>query len=433
MAAKKFTLSLPVGFFGDQKELDIIFTVLQEFVRVHLNRPKKHEMKSILISSLSANNLDPEEIKFILATHDELWDRKTYTAKYVEDKLSAAILTHRFSRLQEEMPDLVDRGRFDEITRKAHTALYLPSSHEISYWEDGIEDKIDRAVSSSRRRIPTGLTHMDDHLQGGLPLGKVGVLIAGTGIGKTSFMCFMAFMSSYFGYNARYYSLELSDVDIEAKWLSYCSGVPQHELPLSPKKVRAGYEQYLKTTKNRNFGDLTIKYSPMKGFSLNDLRADLDMHRARYGSYPAVIYLDYFDLLKLNTSGASKKYEVLEEEMERLRGLAGEYNIAVWTASQSNRSGRDKEIVGVEDVAASYGKMFPLDVVITASQREKDREKNALKLCLAKSRISSAGKMCWVEVDWPTNSIITHDEGWAKAQGLVSTPKSSTKSLFVGP
>ncbi len=89
------------------------------------------------------------------------------------------------------------------------------------------------------------------------------------------------------------------------------------------------------------------------------------------GQKPDLIVVDYADLLKVNTK--KDKHEALEELYEELRGMAGEYNIPIWTASQAGRSSLEDDIIEADKIASSYGKVMVADFLMSLSRKVEDK------------------------------------------------------------
>ena len=89
------------------------------------------------------------------------------------------------------------------------------------------------------------------------------------------------------------------------------------------------------------------------------------------GNTPDLIVIDYGDLLKVNTK--KDKHEALEELYEEMRGMAGEYEIPVWTASQAGRSALEDDIIEADKIASSYGKVMVADFLMSLSRKVEDK------------------------------------------------------------
>jgi hypothetical protein len=107
------------------------------------------------------------------------------------------------------------------------------------------------------------------------------------------------------------------------------------------------------------------------------------------GKKPDVVIVDYADLLR--GPAKEKRHEELEEIIEDLRGMAGEYGVPIWTASQANRSALEEDVIGAEKIAESYGKVMVADFVISLSRKVTDKLAGTGRWHVIKNRFGPDG------------------------------------------
>ena len=134
-------------------------------------------------------------------------------------------------------------------------------------------------------------------------------------------------------------------------------------------------------------GELIIKYYPTKTISVIGLRAHIEKCIMQ-GKKPDVVIVDYADLLRGH--GQEKRHE-LEGIYEDLRGLAGEYELPVWTASQANRSALEEDVIDASKVAESYGKVMVADFIISLSRKVQDKLAGTGRWHIIKNRFGPDG------------------------------------------
>jgi len=135
-------------------------------------------------------------------------------------------------------------------------------------------------------------------------------------------------------------------------------------------------------------GDLIIKYWPTKTASINSVKASLDKLIIQ-DKRPDLIILDYADLIKGNSR--KERHEELEEIMESLRGLGGEYECPIYTASQINRSGADDDIITGTKIAGSFSKLMTADFVVSLSRKIEDKLAGTGRWHVIKNRFGPDG------------------------------------------
>lgn len=424
LAAKAVIFDLPVDFFEYDPEYHTIFIALRDFMEKYNCRPNRHEIVDIITDIGKKAGLSDEDLKVVFDALKDLWKWKGYSAAYVKDKLYDAITSHSIYQVLKQAADFVDEGDYDGLLQAMAKARVKGSEAPelLEYWADS-EARVERVRSSKVARIPTGMPLLDEQIKGGLPRGNISMLMGGSGFGKSALLGQYALHASTMGYTVAYLTLELSSDLLMLRCDARNTGVRLNDIDVIPakritKKMREYYHSLAKTP-----GPMYVQYFPTKSISIHQIEDYVRRLRDEEGVTLDLLVVDYFDLLKM-AGTYTKKYEALEENVEMLRGLAGQYNMAIWTASQVNRGGLDKDNVDMEDIAAGFGKVFPLDLLITISQTKKERTDKVFRLTTAKSRIGPAGGTIWVEPNFDIMRFQDISEADAASRGLLKKDSS---------
>ena len=227
-----------------------------------------------------------------------------------------------------------------------------------------------------RHPVSTGWKLIDDITNGGLGNSELGVVIAPTGAGKSMVLVHLGAQAIKEGKTVVHYTLELQDMSIGLRYDSCLTGVPINDLPVFKEEV---YE------KVSNFGGrLIIKEYPSKTASTNTIKTHLEKLKTR-GIDVDMVIVDYADLLRPKRVEREKRHE-LETMYEELRGLAQEFKCLFWTASQTNRSGLNAEIITMEAISEAFNKCFVADFICTVSRTIEDKTANTGRMFVAKNR-----------------------------------------------
>jgi replicative DNA helicase len=178
-----------------------------------------------------------------------------------------------------------------------------------------------------------------------------------------------------------HYTLELSDTVIAQRYDSCITELPLSELMNHKEIIRESVEQVP--------GALIIKEYPTKTASVNTLQSHLERLRAK-GTKVDMVVVDYGDLLKPVTRDKEKRNE-LESIYEGLRGLAQQFQCPIWTASQTNRSGLNAEVITMESISEAFSKCFVADFIFTVSRTIEDKQNNTGRIFVAKNRFGPDG------------------------------------------
>jgi len=269
---------------------------------------------------------------------------------------------------------LLKTSSFDEIKEVIDSAMKLGLDNNHGY--DYLLDFEERFMMKSRNPMTTGWKTIDDITKGGLGRGELGVVIAPTGAGKSMALVHLGAQAVKAGKNVVYYTLELLDTVVASRFDSCITGIRLQDLTTLKDEV---YDE-VKDLEGR----LIIKEYPTKSANVNKLKQHLEKLRFT-GFEPDLICVDYGDLLSPISSYKEKRIE-LETIYEDLRGMAQEFECPVWTASQTNRSGLNAEVVTMESISEAFNKCFVADFIFTLSRTITDKNNNSGRIFVAKNR-----------------------------------------------
>jgi len=279
---------------------------------------------------------------------------------FVKDEILTFCKNQEIKKAITESVQLLSVGNFDAIKSTIDTAMKAGADTDVGL--DYKKDVINRYTESARDTISTGWDVIDDLMDGGLAKGELGVVMAPAGIGKSWLLINIGKNALKNGKTVIHYTLELNQDYVGQRYDSVLTGIGAQDL----KHHIDDIEQ----TINNTSGDLIIKYFPTKSVGVMGLKAHLEK-TIMLGTKPDLVIVDYGDLLKINSK--KDKHEALEELYEDLRGMAGEYDIPVWTASQAGRSALEEDIIEADKIASSYGKVMVADFLMSLSRKVEDK------------------------------------------------------------
>jgi replicative DNA helicase len=230
---------------------------------------------------------------------------------------------------------------------------------------------------------------MDDITSGGLGRNELGVVIAPTGAGKSMVLVHLGVQALREGKNVIHYTLELQDTVVANRYDSCLTGLPLSE-------IKSFKDEILDEVKKIQ-GSLIIKEYPTKSASTNTIKAHLEKLRKR-GIKPGMIIVDYGDLLRPTVIRKEKRNE-LESIYEEMRGISNEFDCPVWTASQTNRSGLNAEVVTMESISEAFSKCFVADLIFSVSRTVEDKQANTGRIFIAKNRNGPDGMVYPIFMD----------------------------------
>ena len=285
--------------------------------------------------------------------------------------------------------NLLQTSSFQEIQKLIDGALRL--GLDDSHGHDFIQDFEARYVKVSRDPTMTGWQEIDSITRGGLGKRELGVVIAPTGAGKSMALVHIGAMAVASGKTVVHYTLELAEGVVGQRYDSCLTGLPLSSL--------FDYKDKIKEKISTLDGQLIIKEYPTKSATTMTLETSLEKMRQR-GIEPDFLIVDYADLLRpVTTSYRQEHRHNIETIYEELRGIAQKFDIPVWTASQTNRSGLNAEVITMESISEAFNKCFVADFICTISRTAEDKVEGTGRMFIAKNRNGPDGLVFPMEID----------------------------------
>jgi replicative DNA helicase len=282
-----------------------------------------------------------------------------------------------------ESVELLESQKYDDIKRIIDDAMKAGVETDIGHeYITGLEERL---TKQTRVCLPTGWDSVNDLMDGGLAGGELGVVVAPAGIGKSWTLQALGANAVKAGKTVVHYTLEVQQKISKLK------------------------------------GELIIKYYPTRTASVNTLTAHLQQCEMR-GIKPDMVIVDYADIMK-STQHFNEKRHQLGHIYEELRGMAGEFDIPIWTASQANRSALEEDVIGAEKVSEDYSKVMTADFVMSMSRKVEDKIANTGRFHVIKNRFGPDGITFPATINTNTGFIQiyeTNTQGGKEVQGKMN-------------
>jgi replicative DNA helicase len=302
--------------------------------------------------------------------------------------------------------DLLQMGRYSEIKSLVDTALKSGQPRNIGH--DWKKDIAIRLTGQSRKTISTGWDAIDMLIGGGLASGELGVIAAPSGIGKSWALATIAANAARAGKRVVYYTLELNENYVGLRFDTIFTGIEPNNIPLHAEEVQHAVDSIP--------GEIIIKYYPASSITVHTLRAHIE-HLTSSKMAPDMIIIDYADLMR-SSDRVEARHQELGEIYKEIRGMSGEVGIPVWTASQTQRSSIQDDIIEADKIASSYEKIMNADLVISLSRKLEDKANHTGRAHLMKNRFGSDGITLPVYMNTGIGKIEIYDENSSKGMLL---------------
>lgn len=312
-------------------------------------------------------------------------------------------VTEKFCKDKAIYNAIVDGINIIEGKDKQKTPEALPSlltealavSFDNRVGHDYLENFDDRFEFYHRKeeKIPFDLEFFNKITKGGLPQKTLNIALAGTGVGKSLFMCHMAANCLSQNKNVLYITMEMAEERIAERIDANLMNVSMDDLHDLPKQM---YEDKIGNIVKKTSGKLIIKEYPTASAHVNHFRALVKELAIKKSFKPDIIFVDYLNICasaRMKAMGGSiNSYSYIKAIAEELRGLAVECNLPIVSATQTTRSGYSNTDVGLEDTSESFGLPATADFMFALISTEELEELNQLLVKQLKNRYNDPGQ-----------------------------------------
>jgi len=274
-------------------------------------------------------------------------------------------------------------GEIPELLKDA-----LSVSFDTHIGHDVLEDTDERFefYHTEEEKIPFDLEYFNKITKGGLPNKTLNIVLAGTGVGKSLFMCHQASSCLMMGKNVLYITLEMSEERIAERIDSNTMNIPMKELPDLSKKM---YDKKVEKLKNKTKGKLIVKEYPTAAAHVGHFRHLLQELDIKKDFQPDIIFIDYLNICashRIRPGSGANSYTLVKSIAEELRGLAVEYDVPLVSATQTTRSGYGSTDIGLEDTSESFGLPATADLMFALITSDELEELDQLVVKQLKNR-----------------------------------------------
>ena len=379
------TLPFINEIYFTKREEKILFQEIDNFVQKYKNLPTK---ETILIELNNRKDINEEEnkvVKELLNTLnpeevDEKWLLDT-TEKFCKDRAVHNAVLDGIKIL-----DKKDTKRTPEaIPGILADALAVSFDNHIGH--DYIQDAESRFkfYHTKEKKYQFDLDYFNRITKGGVPSKTLNIALAGTGVGKSLFMCHCASAYLAQGLNVLYITLEMAEERIAERIDANLLDTTIDDLHALPKDL---YDSKILKVKNKTNGQLIIKEYPTASAHSGHFRALFNELALKKSFRPDVVFIDYLNICASARfkGGNISSYFYIKAIAEELRGLAVEFDVPIFSATQTTRTGFVSTDIGLEDTAESFGLPATADFMFALQSNEELEQLGQMKVKQLKNR-----------------------------------------------
>ena len=388
--ARKVLPFIKPEYFSDPSER-VVFEEISKFIEKYGNQPTK---ESLSIELDNRKDLSSEQFKKVVDIVEALSDAQVdmqwlvdTTEKFCKDK---AVYNAILSGIQ------IIEGKDKEHTAEAIPTILsdaLSVAFDQNVGHDYVENGEERFefYHKIEEKVEFDLDYFNRITKGGLPQKTLNIALAGTGVGKSLFMCHMAASTLMQGKNVLYITLEMAEERIAERIDANLMNITMDDLHELPKKM---FTDRLSKIQTKTNGKLIIKEYPTASAHTGHFRSLLKELALKKSFKPDIIFIDYLNIcassrFKGNANVGS--YFYIKAIAEELRGLAVENNVPIMSATQTTRGGYANSDVGLEDTSESFGLPATADLMFALISTEELESLNQIMVKQLKNRYNDPG------------------------------------------
>ena len=386
--ARKILPFIKSEYFTDNTE-KILFQEVEEYINHYKNLPT---YESLVINFTESKSLTEQQVqdsvemlREINAEKEERSDNAWLidnTEKFCQDKaIYNAIM--QSVKILDNKSDKDSKGSIPQLLSDA-----LGVSFDSSVGHDYIDDSDNRFDFYHRHetKIPFDLDIFNKITKGGLPQKTLNIALAGTGVGKSLFMCHVAGSCLSQGQNVLYITMEMAEERIAERIDANLLNIDISDLHAISKQ---DYDRKFSAMRVKTQGKLIIKEYPTAAASALHFRALLNELQLKKSFKPDIIFIDYLNICasaRIKPGSNVNSYSYIKAIAEELRGLAVEFSVPIVSATQTTRSGFTSSDPGLEDTSESFGLPATADFMFALISTEEMEQLNQLMVKQLKNR-----------------------------------------------
>jgi len=424
---RKVTPFIKSDYFTSRDER-ILFEEVEKFIVKYKNSPTK---EAILIELGKRKDINEDECKSVENLVNGFRDEQVElqwlldtTEQFCKDRAVHNAVLDGIKIL-----DNKDKKRTPEaIPSILSEALAVSFDSHIGHDYIADADKRYEWYHTTEKKYQFDLSYFNKITKGGVPAKTLNVALAGTGVGKSLFMCHCASAYLTQGYNVLYVTLEMAEEKIAERIDANLLDMTIDDLHVVPKQL---YDDRVKKINSKTSGKLIIKEYPTASAHSGHFRSLINELSLKKDFIPDVVFIDYLNICASSRfkGGNISSYFYIKAIAEELRGLAVEFNVPIFSATQTTRSGFVSTDIGLEDTSESFGLPATADFMFALMSNDELESLGQMKVKQLKNRYNdpSVNKTFVIGVDRAKMKLYDVENS---AQTLVDSNINKTEDAY---
>jgi replicative DNA helicase len=372
---------LEASYF-DNKYFKLIVQMIREYHVKYQSSPNFETLEQIAKTEITQELA----LKIVVDTIKQVKDAPFEGTPFVQEKALKFCKQQELQKAMDRAQKIINQGDFesyDQVEGMVREALQV-GERETGVLEvfSGLDDVLN---DDFRHPIPMGIPGIDRLLKGGLAKGEIGVILAPTGVGKTTLMTKIANSAFNMGYNVLQIFFEDNPKIIQRKHFTIWTGIEPDNLSVRKEEVMSKVDEIKNTMPNK----LILKKLPSDTITMNQIKNQVRKMIAD-GTKIDMITLDYIDCV-VPENVKTDEWKAEGSVMRHFEAMCHELSIAGWTATQGNRSSISSEVVTTDQMGGSIKKAQVGHVIISVAKTLQQKEMKLATIAITKSRLGQDG------------------------------------------
>ena len=368
--------------YFDNKYFKIILQMIKEYHLKYETTPNFDTLEQIVKSEISQELV----AKIVFDTLKQIKDAPFEGSSFVQEKALKFCKQQELQKAMDKAQKIITEGDFESYDKVEGLVREALQVGEVDKGTTDIFTGLDTVLEEDYRHpIPMGIPGIDKLLKGGLAKGEIGVILAPTGVGKTTILTKIANTAFNLGYNVLQIFFEDNPKIIQRKHFTIWTGIEPDNLANHKEEVMSKITEIKDTMQNK----LILKKMASDTMTMGNIKNQIRKMIAD-GNKIDLVLLDYIDCV-LPESTSKDEWKAEGSVMRGFEGMCHELDMVGWTATQGNRSSISSEVVTTDQMGGSIKKAQVGHVIITVAKSLQQKEMNLATIAITKSRLGKDG------------------------------------------
>ena len=368
--------------YFDNQYFKLIMQILKEYYQKYEHTPSYNTLEQLIKSEVAS----PMAQKMVLDMMEQVKEAPAEGESFVQEKALKFCKQQELQKVMTKAQKIIDKGDFesyDHLEEMVRDALQVG---EVDAGTAEVFANLEEVLEEDfRHPIPMGIPGIDNLLKGGIAKGELGVILAPTGVGKSTFLTKISNHAFNLGYNVLQIFFEDNPKIIQRKHFTLWTEIAPDLLSMHKDKVINKVQEIRENAPNK----LVLKKLPSDTLTMNQIKNQIRKMIAE-GTKVDMVVLDYIDCV-VPDKNLGDEWKSEGSVMRGFEAMCHELNLVGWTATQGNRSSISSDVVTTDQMGGSIKKAQVGHVIISVAKSLQQKEMNLATIAITKSRIGKDG------------------------------------------